>query len=227
MSRQNLLSPTSTPLPPDTDLESGMQGSMAPQQGSGFVKTYIEGSSHPVAVMFFLVFRLGALLTYLLGSFFTDNFTLIFVLCILFLAFDFWTVKNVSGRLLVGLRWWNEVREDGNNVWVFESADPSRKTNPSDSRIFWTTLYLTPALWLLFAFTCLITGKFGWLLIVVVAILLNGANVIGYTSCDKDARKRWAAGATAGVMGNMGFGAGSFMKAMVGNSVTGLFGGRS
>lgn len=25
------------------------------------------------------------------------------------LAFDFWTVKNVSGRLLVGLRWWNKV----------------------------------------------------------------------------------------------------------------------
>ncbi len=28
---------------------------------------------------------------------------------VLLLAFDFWTVKNVSGRLLVGLRWWNEV----------------------------------------------------------------------------------------------------------------------
>jgi hypothetical protein len=28
----------------------------------------------------------------------------------LLLAFDFWTVKNVTGRLLVGLRWWNEVR---------------------------------------------------------------------------------------------------------------------
>eukprot|EP01050_Picozoa_sp_SAG11_P010429 SAG11_NODE_1041_length_6056_cov_5.902468_6_plen_102_part_00 len=33
------------------------------------------------------------------------------VLCILLLAMDFWTVKNVSGRLLVGLRWWNEIME--------------------------------------------------------------------------------------------------------------------
>jgi len=24
-----------------------------------------------------------------------------------FAALDFWTVKNVSGRLLVGLRWWS------------------------------------------------------------------------------------------------------------------------
>ena len=23
--------------------------------------------------------------------------------------------------LLVGLRWWNEVKDDGSNVWVFES----------------------------------------------------------------------------------------------------------
>lgn len=28
-------------------------------------------------------------------------------------AFDFWTVKNVTGRLLVGLRWWSEPRVDG------------------------------------------------------------------------------------------------------------------
>jgi ABC-type oligopeptide transport system ATPase subunit len=69
-----------------------------------------------------LLFRLGALLTYLLGSIFTDNFTLVFVLTILFLAFDFWTVKNISGRLLVGLRWWNEIQSDGSNKWVFESA---------------------------------------------------------------------------------------------------------
>ena len=28
--------------------------------------------------------------------------------------------KNVSGRLLVGLRWWNEVTDEGGN-WRFES----------------------------------------------------------------------------------------------------------
>jgi hypothetical protein len=78
--------------------------------------------SHPVAAFFFIAFRLGAILTYSLGSIFSDNFTLIFVVAILLLAFDFWTVKNVSGRLLVGLRWWNEIQTDGSNKWVFESA---------------------------------------------------------------------------------------------------------
>jgi hypothetical protein len=50
---------------------------------------------------------------------------LIFILVILLLAADFWNVKNVSGRLLVGLRWWNEVSEEGTSIWVFETADVS------------------------------------------------------------------------------------------------------
>lgn len=29
-------------------------------------------------------------------------------------AFDFWTVKNITGRLLVGLRWWSEIGKEGN-----------------------------------------------------------------------------------------------------------------
>ncbi len=57
------------------------------------------------------------------GWLFTSNFILSFVVIILLLAFDFWTVKNVSGRLLVGLRWWNEIKEDGSNEWIFESRE--------------------------------------------------------------------------------------------------------
>ena len=45
----------------------------------------------------------------------------LFITVILLLAFDFWTVKNVTGRLLVGLRWWNRVKEDGSSEWVFEA----------------------------------------------------------------------------------------------------------
>jgi hypothetical protein len=50
---------------------------------------------------------------------------MIFIIVMLLLAADFWNVKNVSGRLLVGLRWWNESNEDGNSLWVFETADVS------------------------------------------------------------------------------------------------------
>ena len=79
-----------------------------------------------VACFFHLFFK-GAALVFYLFSFF-DSFITGFICCILLLAFDFWTVKNVSGRLLVGLRWWNEVKEDGTNVWVFESKPVSHAT---------------------------------------------------------------------------------------------------
>jgi hypothetical protein len=40
---------------------------------------------------------------------------------VVLLSIDFWTVKNISGRLLVGLRWWNYVDEDGESRWIYES----------------------------------------------------------------------------------------------------------
>jgi len=71
------------------------------------------------------MFKAGALLTYMFCTFFTSNFVIVFVITVLLLAFDFWTVKNVSGRMLVGLRWWNEVKDDGSNEWIFESRQVS------------------------------------------------------------------------------------------------------
>lgn len=29
--------------------------------------------------------------------------------------------QNVTGRLMVGLRWWNQVDDDGRSHWVFEA----------------------------------------------------------------------------------------------------------
>jgi len=44
----------------------------------------------------------------------------------LLLAADFYYLKNIAGRRLVGLRWWNEVNTGtGDSHWVFESQDRS------------------------------------------------------------------------------------------------------
>jgi hypothetical protein len=80
-----------------------------------------------VCLIFHFLFRTAAILIYFFGDFFLQNFVLVFVLCVLMLVFDFWTVKNVSGRLLVGLRWWNETKEDGSTTWLFESRDVSKR----------------------------------------------------------------------------------------------------
>lgn len=84
---------------------------------------FIYPPSHPVALIFHFLFRTAAVFVYLFGALFSSNHILISVITIVLLAFDFWTVKNVTGRLLVGLRWWNEIKEDGSNQWLFESRN--------------------------------------------------------------------------------------------------------
>lgn len=65
----------------------------------------------------------GALAFYILSALFVDSFIIIFVVTIVLAALDFWVVKNVSGRILVGLRWWNEINEQGESIWKFECLD--------------------------------------------------------------------------------------------------------
>ena len=58
------------------------------------------------------------------------SYVLTFVVVTILSAMDFWTVKNVSGRLLVGLRWWNDVDEAGQNHWRFESFEARGRPRP-------------------------------------------------------------------------------------------------
>jgi hypothetical protein len=75
---------------------------------------------------------------------------LVFIITLLLLSADFYYLKNIAGRRLVGLRWWNEVNTaSGDSHWVFESSDPNvRSINATDKRFFWLSLYATPALWI-------------------------------------------------------------------------------
>ncbi|KAJ2484519.1 Golgi apparatus membrane protein tvp23 [Coemansia sp. RSA 2320] len=182
-------------------------------------------SSHPLALLFLILFKGVALTLYLLGNFFTSNFILLFVVCVLTLAVDFWTVKNISGRLLVGLRWWNEVREDGTNEWIFESRDQSVPNNSSDSRIFWTVLYATPAIWSLLAIAAFFSLRLQWLLIVIIAVLLSSANLIGYQRCDKDQKQRWnqLTGSSANPAGFMSGMVSGLMNNAIATGVVGRF----
>jgi hypothetical protein len=184
---------------PQIDLEAGQNAPIQEREQNMF-----DRSSHPVALFFLLFFRTLAIASYLLASFlFPNSFAFAFVIIVLLLTFDFWTVKNISGRLLVGLRWWSQIKEDGTEEWIFESRADGRKPNPSDSRIFWWSLYLTPAFWCLLALVCIFTFQFAYLLIVAVALSLSSANLLAYSRCEKDARKRLQGYVTNGILGKM------------------------
>jgi len=170
------------------DEELALNAGVAPVNNASANQTLAEKSKHPTAVVFHLAFKIAAVVVYLLLSNLFNNFIIVFVTCVVLLACDFWTVKNVTGRLLVGLRWWNEVKEDGTNQWIFESASESRKIHPFDSMVFWTSLYVTPVVWSILGFASIFS--FQWLLVILVALILNGANLIGYWKCQKDAKSK-------------------------------------
>ena len=48
-----------------------------------------------------VAFRSAALLVYLFGGLFSSSFIGVFVAVVLLLSIDFWTVKNVTGRIMV------------------------------------------------------------------------------------------------------------------------------
>lgn len=78
---------------------------------------------HPYVTFFHLFFRGAAIATYIFCGWFSDSFITSFVSVILLLSADFWTVKNITGRLMVGLRWWNHVDDDGVSHWIYESKE--------------------------------------------------------------------------------------------------------
>ena len=129
---------------------------------------------HPQATFFHCFFRASAIVVYLFGGIVTSSFVSRFIFILLLLSADFWTVKNISGRLMVGLRWWNQVDEEGKSTWVFESrSQRSLQRNPintKESTIFWITLLACPVMWVLFFFSSFVYLGWKWLPLVIIAI---------------------------------------------------------
>ena len=110
--------------PPPSSSDPSSSSSYAPSSPlPSFLR--FDGSSHPTACLFHVLFKALALALYLFGWNSMED-VMATVLCVLLLAADFWVVKNVTGRLLVGLRWWNMVDPaTGETSWIFESATPA------------------------------------------------------------------------------------------------------
>eukprot|EP00043_Microstomoeca_roanoka_P028000 m.16595 g.16595 ORF g.16595 m.16595 type:complete len:193 (-) comp8115_c0_seq1:3161-3739(-) len=149
-----------------------------------------SGWKHPHVVFFHVLFKMAALLSYIFCTVFSSSFIINFIVIVVLVALDFWTVKNVSGRFLVGLRWWNHIDEDGKSKWLFESRKGGEPPEPAETRLFWWSLYLFTLMWALLGLFALIRLKISYLLIVILAVMLNMSNVVGYRKCQREADKQ-------------------------------------
>ena len=87
---------------------------------------HMWNSNRSIPFSIFVIVNLwqaAALAFYILSTLFVDSFVIIFVVTVVLAALDFWVAKNISGRILVGLRWWNEINEQGESLWKFECLD--------------------------------------------------------------------------------------------------------
>ncbi|KAJ8447103.1 hypothetical protein Cgig2_022832 [Carnegiea gigantea] len=154
-----------------------------------------ENYANPRTCFFHVLFKAGALAFYILSALFVNNFVIIFVVTVFLAALDFWVVKNVSGRILVGLRWWNEINDLGESVWKFESLD-AETLQPAQVFSLNITLFRmvksiangkhrVAAAWIILGIFSLIRLQADYLLVIAVCLSLNIANIIGFTKCRK------------------------------------------
>ena len=150
---------------------------------------FLQHAANPGIVFFTLLFKTLAIVSFLILGIFGFSDALVFIIVVVLNAFDFWFVKNVSGRILVGLRWWNEVREDGTEVWIFESDHEKRATS-IDTTLFWGSLYIAPAFWGVFLIIELIGLSLIWFLVCLISFVLTFSNMVGYYKCSGEQKKK-------------------------------------
>ena len=154
------------------------------QNRNSFTNFY-KNSSHPFICLFTFIFKLAAFVIFIIISFFTNQKGLIYLSVILLGSVDFWITKNVSGRFLVGLRWWNEVKKDGKEVWIFESKNEKLESS-SDKSVFWTSLYVNGGGWAILFLFKLITLSITNAIIAFTMLIFAGINLYGFFKCSKD-----------------------------------------
>ena len=98
-----------------------------------------------------------------LEFFFKISVITTFVIVIISSVFDFWTVKNVTGRLLVGLRWCTMVDKDGKDLWIYETIEDDDNTNNNiDTFIFWYSQIVILGIWVFISLFNILTLKLFW-----------------------------------------------------------------
>ena len=92
----------------------------------GLVDTLFSTAINPVACLFHIAFKGASIFSFLFLNAFINEEILTFIIVVMMAAFDFWTVKNITGRLLVNLRWDSHIDQFGNEIWVYESDDTKK-----------------------------------------------------------------------------------------------------
>lgn len=143
-------------------------------------------SRHPIVAGLLIGIRVIMVVGYVLFDWLLkDHFVIAFSVILLLAVVDFWVTKNISGRLLVGLRWWNQVDEDGTSRWIFEALEDHQKVRISymEMMIFWGVSMATPIVWFGAIFLALLFQGINYIILAIICLVLSAMNLIGFIMC--------------------------------------------
>ena len=168
----------------------------------GTIEIAPETTGHPATVLAFVCLKAAPVVMYVTCELVSGDFTRNFIACAVALAIDFWTTKNVAGRKLVGLRYWNEIdAHTGESKWRFESRDERGMATVSarERGAFWAALYGATAGWTVLLIGALAAFEFNYALVPALAVTLAVTNLVGYVKCSKDQKEQISQLATSAV----------------------------
>ncbi|KHJ42600.1 hypothetical protein D918_07319, partial [Trichuris suis] len=145
--------------------------------------------TNTVVLIFHFLFRSLALALYIIGGWVIDGFIVTFLLIVVVESLDFWVVKNVTGRKLVGLRWWNYVDDDGKDHWKYECRQKNENFNPVQPQLFWTGLVVFPVIWCVLIALAFISLNWNWMVVCIFCSIMTGSNLFGYLRCKWHSRE--------------------------------------
>ena len=151
-----------------------------------------ETTRHPAVAFCTIAFKALPVVMYATCELVSRDFTRNFIACAVALAVDFWTTKNVSGRVLVGLRYWNEIDESGESTWRFESRDEEgmARVNATERRLFWGALYGGTIAWTALTIGALAAFEFNYAIVTILALAMATTNLVGFVKCSKDQKEQ-------------------------------------
>ena len=149
------------------------------------ITDFIKKSAHPSIALTTVGLKVGALFFFLFLNIFTSNEAFVMIVVVILDSIDFWYTKNISGRILVGLRWWNTYKpETQQEIWTFEGKNEIKEAN-MDRNTFWISLYGFTGAWLvLFIWECILFN-FMWSFLCLISLAISGTNTYGFHRCSE------------------------------------------
>ena len=155
-----------------------------------FDKLGVKNSKNPLICIFHMLFKACAIFSFIFGGIFFNS-VFIFIIVSVMTVFDFWVVKNISGRYLVGLRWWTSLDEKGKEKWIFESFDTEIKVDAIDYYFFWYGQLGNTLFWMALFCLKVLTFSVFWGLLCGISLSLSAINLYAFYKCNKDYQNKF------------------------------------